>query len=462
LLIRRTLLTTFLIALLALPATAGAATRWVVKGAGWGHGIGMSQYGAYGLAQQGRSYREILGHYYTGTEVSRAETQTIRVLLQANRREVTFTGATQAGDRALQPGKTYVARSKGGGVELRDNKGKMVGSFPPPMGVQSQSFRLGGTAINGIKDGTYHGNIEVRPSVGGGLTAVNALSLDEYVQGVVPGEMPSGWHPEALKAQAVAARSYALVTNRGGDVFDQYPDTRSQVYRGVDGEMASTNAAVAATAGEVVKYQGRIAVTYFFSTSGGHTENIENVFYGAEPAPYLRGVPDPTDAISPRYRWTFTFTRKQIESRLRNYLKGGKLKAIKVRKRGVSRRIVSADVVGTRGSTRVTGTNLRQALGVYDNWMSFKRVTTSATRQTNVRKAGLGAIVFGGGRGIVGLIDPVPGGRKLVVERRTKGRWRKAASGTTGRSGAYRVHLSRSGTYRVRAGGVTGPAVRVR
>ena len=91
----------------------------------------------------------------------------------------------------------------------------------------------------------------------------------------MPGEMPSLWHSEALKAQAVAARSYALVTDRGGDVFDQYPDTRSQVYRGVSSETSSTNAAVAATAGEVVKYQGKTAVTYFFSTSGGHTENVD-------------------------------------------------------------------------------------------------------------------------------------------------------------------------------------------
>jgi stage II sporulation protein D len=461
--LRRTLLTALLIALLALPASAGAATRWVVKGGGWGHGIGMSQYGAFGLAQQGQSYRDILGHYYTGTEVSRADTQTIRVLLQSNRREVVFTGADFAGSDDLQPDKTYVARSKSGGVELRDNEAKKVGQFAAPLVVRSDAFRLGGTAINGVKDGTYHGNLELRPAQGGGLLAVNALGLDDYVQGVVPGEMPSGWHPEALKAQAVAARSYALVTDRGGDVFDQYPDTRSQVYRGVTGEAASTNAAVRATAGEVVKYEGRVAVTYFFSTSGGQTEDIENVWVGSAPVPYLRSVEDPTDAISPRHRWTFTFTRKQMESKLRGYLKGGKLKSIKVRQRGESPRIVSADVVGTRGTTRVTGSNLRQALGVYDNWMTFRRVTTSAIRNASIRSAGLGGLVFGGGRGLVGLIDPAPAGRKLVVQRRdSRGRWHRAATATTGRDGAYRVPVARAGTYRVRADGVTGPVVRVR
>jgi stage II sporulation protein D len=456
-------LTALVVALLALPASAGAATRWVVKGGGWGHGIGMSQYGAYGMAQQGSSYREILAHYYTGTDVSKADTQTIRVLLQQNRDRVTFTGASRAGDNDLTPSKTYVARVSGGGVQLRDNKGKKVGSFAAPLTVESANgFRLGGTAINGVTDGSYHGGLELRPAGGGGLTVVNAVSLDSYVQGVVPGEMPSGWHPEALKAQAVAARSYALTTDAGGAVFDQYPDTRSQVYRGVVAEQSSTNAAVRATAGEVVKYQGKIAVTYFFSTSGGHTENVENVFYNAAPSPYLKGVDDPTDKIAPRHRWTFTYTQATLQAKLRPYL-SGKLKAVKVRKRGTSPRIVAADVVGSKGTRRVTGTNLRQALGVYDNWMSFKRVTTDATRATSPKQAGLAALVFGGGRGVVGSVDPAPRGTKLFVEVRDRhGRWHRAATGTVGTGGRYRVALKRPGTYRVKTGGAAGPAVAVR
>jgi stage II sporulation protein D len=456
-------LTALLIGLLALPASAGAATRWVVKGGGWGHGIGMSQYGAYGMAQQGSDYRAILAHYYTGTDVSKADTQTIRVLLQQNRDRVTFTGASRAGDNDLNPSKTYVARVSGGGVQIRDNKGKKVGSFAAPLSVSSaDGFRLGGTAINGVTDGTYHGGLELRPAGGGGLTVVNAVSLDAYVQGVVPGEMPSGWHPEALKAQAVAARSYALTTDAGGDVFDQYPDTRSQVYRGVVAEQSSTNAAVRATAGEVVKYQGKIAVTYFFSTSGGHTENVENVFYNAAPSPYLKGVDDPTDKIAPRHRWTFTYTQSSLQAKLRPYL-SGKLKAVKVRKRGTSPRIVAADVVGSKGTRRVTGTNLRQTLGVYDNWMSFKRVTTSATRATSAKKAGLAALVFGGGRGVAGSVDPGPRGSKLLVDRRDRhGRWHRAATGTVGTGGRYRIALEQPGTYRVKSGGVAGPAVRVR
>jgi len=459
----RALLTALLAALLVLPASAAAATRWVVSGAGWGHGIGMSQYGAYGMARNGSNYREILGHYYTDTEVSRADTQTIRVLLQSNRPRATFVGVSRAGDKTLSPERTYMARPSGGGVELLDNNGKKVGSFGAPVAVASSGgFRLGGTAINGVTDGTYHGSIELRPSAGGGLTVVNALSLDDYVQGVVPGEMPSLWHPEALKAQSVAARSYALTTDKGGPVFDQYPDTRSQVYRGVSSETSATNSAVRATAGEVVKHDGKVAVTYFFSTSGGHTENVENVFYGGSPSPYLKGVEDPYDNISPKHRWTLNYTTSALSARLRPYLRG-KLKAVKVRKRGVSPRIVAADVVGSKATRSVTGTNLRQALRANDNWMTFKRVTTNATRSTSTRKAGLAALVFGGGRGLVGSIDPARAGSKLVVERRDRrGKWRRAAASTVGQAGRYRVALERTGTYRVKAGGVTGPPVRVR
>ena len=461
--VRKTLLTTLLIALLAAPASADAATRWVVPGGGWGHGIGMSQYGAFGMAKEGKGYREILAHYYTGTEISQADTKTIRVLLQSNRGSVSFTGAAGAGDSKLDPKKTYVARARVGQVELRDNDGKKVGSFGPPLAVRSAgTFRLGGTAGNGVTNGSYHDDLELRPSAGGGLTAVNAVSLDEYVQGVVPGEMPSSWHPEALKAQSIAARSYALVTDKGGEVFDQYPDTRSQVYRGITAEVPSTNNAVRATAGEVVKHDGKVAVTYFFSTSGGHTENIENV-WGGNPVPYLKGVPDPGDKGSPRHRWKFTFTNSQMNAKLRRYLKG-RLKSIKIRQRGVSPRIVSADVIGTRGSTRVTGTNLRQALGVHDNWMRFKKVSTSATRKTSSRaKQGLGSLVFGGGRGVVGVIEPARRGDKVYVERRDRrGKWRRAATGKLGSGGAYRVPVRERGLYRVKSGGVTGPAVRVR
>ncbi len=460
---RRSAFVVILTLFLALPATAGAASRWVVKGGGWGHGIGMSQYGAYGMAQDGKSYDQIIKHYYSGVEIGQAPSETIRVLLQANRDQISFTGLTRAGGKKLNAQQTYYARVAGNGVKILDRKGKAVGTFGAPVTVSGGSglLRLGGTAINGKKDGTYRGALELRPSSGGGMTAVNAVSLDSYVMGVIPGEMPSSWHPEALKAQALAARSYAIATDAGGPVFDQYPDTRSQVYLGVTHEQSSTNDAVRATAGEVVKYNGAVATTFFFSTSGGHTENVENVFYGGTAQPYLKGVEDPGDDISPKHRWTLTYTQRGLESKLRRYLKG-KLKAVKIRKRGVSPRIVSADVVGTKGTTRVTGTNLRQALGANDNWMTFKRISVDATRAADTEKTGLAGLVFGGGRGIAGNVGPTRKGSAVYAEKLIGRKWKRAGKSYTDADGDFKVMLERKGTYRIKAAGIVSPRVTVR
>src|SRR5882724_3929491 len=110
---------------LAIPAAASAKV-WVVKGAGFGHGVGMSQYGAYGYAKHGFSYDAILTHYYTGTTIGPTPDQTVRVLLRDDARSVTFHGVGSACDVGLKPGKTYVAKRKGGGVVLRSKKGGVI------------------------------------------------------------------------------------------------------------------------------------------------------------------------------------------------------------------------------------------------------------------------------------------------------------------------------------------------
>ena len=358
-----------------LPAPTASATTYVVEGAGFGHGVGMSQYGAYGFALQGRGYRQILRHYYRGTRVASAGTRTIRVLLTASEGGVTaFRGASRLGARAVDPGRTYEVRRQGAGLEVRVAGGAVVGRYDEPV----QASRPGGTvrllrrALNGVDGGSYRGALELRPGLYGGVSVVNPLGLDEYVQGVVPGEMPPSWHNEALKTQALAARSYALATDAGGPIFDQYPDTRSQVYKGAGGEHPRTNAAVRATAGQVVKYGRRVATTFFFSTSGGRTEDVENSFLGASPSPYLKSVEDPYDDRSPLHRWTMRFSQREIESKLRGLVKGT-FRGITVDRRGRSPRIVRASIRGSRGTTAVTGPTLRARLGLHDTWATFRR-----------------------------------------------------------------------------------------
>src|SRR5271154_1574946 len=151
-----------------------------------------------------------------------------------------------------------------------------------------------GTALGQAPAGT-----NVKVLVG---SKVQTIPLERYVRGVVSAEMPSSWPLAALEAQAVASRTYALTAHAGGSRFDVYSDTRSQVYLGVAAETAQTNTAVTATAGQIVTYAGKPAITYFFASSGGMTENVENSFIGAAPEPWLVGVADPYDS-GPAYAW---------------------------------------------------------------------------------------------------------------------------------------------------------------
>jgi len=451
---RRPIVLACALAAAAVPAAADAATVHIVRGGGWGHGVGLSQYGAYGFARNGRGYEAIVKHYYQGTSLARASGRPTRVLLQASRSAVSFRGASRIGPRAARPSATYTARRSGRRVAIFSGR-RRVGTFSSVSVYRPRNVtRLLGRAINGVRSGRYRGRLVLRPGSGGGVTAVNHLDIDSYIRGVVPAEMPASWHPEALKAQAVAARSYALASSPRSRVFDHYPDTRSQVYRGVTGERRSTNSAVRATSRQVLTYDGEVITAFFFSTSGGHTENVENVF-GGEPRPYLVGVRDPFDDISPRHRWSRRFSSSSLDARLGA---PGSYRGIRVLRRGASPRIVRAEVVGTAGRRRVTGTQLRARLGLYDMPSSFSTVSSSAARVAAVSSHGPNARP----PQLVGRFTPRPAGGRAVVERQAGRRWRRVARVGLSRAGAFRLLVPRAGVYRARAGGLTGPAVRLR
>ena len=361
------LLTLAVLACLVAAAPASAGSRFTIRGAGFGHGVGMSQYGAYGYAKHGVGFAAILSHYYTGTTLGAAPSNSVRVLLRPNAGSVGITDATAACGATLNEGAIYTASRSGNSVVLRAPNGTSVGACGSALSA------TGGDAVKVIGKGVYHGAIDIRVASGAGVNAINTVDLESYVRGVVSRESPSSWPLEALKAQAVAARSFALTGKVGGNGFDLYDDTRSQVYGGIGAETASTDKATAQTAGQVVMYGGKVATCYFSSTSGGYTENLENSFVGSKPVPYLKGVPDPYDDVSPYHRWTVKLTAARMQSALSRYLKGGKLKGIKVNRRGVSPRIVYATIISTAGKTRVTGMTLKGALGLRDSWAFFKK-----------------------------------------------------------------------------------------
>jgi stage II sporulation protein D len=350
------------------PATASAAVSWVVHGRGFGHGVGMSAYGAYGFAKHGKGYRFILGHYYRGTSIGTLEkSRVVRVLLDISPTDVEFSGATSACGKALDPARSYEAHRAGGSVRLRSSGGKPLANC----GRRLRAAGRGKITIAG--QGTFRGALETVPteSDAGSLNIVNALAIEQYAKGVMPNEVPPSWPTEELKAHAVAVRSIAITGDVDGNGFDLYSDTRSQVYEGLESEYARTNDAVDATRGQVVMYGGEIAQTLYSACSGGHTESAVNVF--GSPVPYLVGVPDPYDYHCPLHKWTLEFTGPEISSRLGGYLKG-KLKRVAITKTGVSPRIVTAKLYGTGGVSTVTGSQLSVALGGYDTWIKFQKV----------------------------------------------------------------------------------------
>ena len=181
---RKVFLALTVVMLAAVPA-AQAATKLTITGAGFGHGIGMSQYGAYGYSLHLRDYGFILGHYYTGTTLSQLSANPeVKVLLQGSRHAVSFTGAVAAGEQKLDVAKTYTVRRGSAGLVLRDAAGQAVGTTPGPLRVDAavgQPLRLNGTSVPGVHDGRYRGSLLISAS-GSGLVAVNALALEDYVR----------------------------------------------------------------------------------------------------------------------------------------------------------------------------------------------------------------------------------------------------------------------------------------
>ena len=229
--------------------------------------------------------------------------------------------------------------------------------FPPPLTFSPGD---GSTLTLGR---AYRGQILV-DAIANRLRAVDTLPLEQYLDGVVPAEMPAGWLPAALEAQAVAARSYALATRQLAAPFDVYSDTRSQMYLGVAAEKPATTAAVDATAGQVVLWQGKVATTFFSSTSGGETESAADVF-GGRAVPYLVPVDDPFDVISPFHDWgPVPVPARTLTQQLK--LGGKALDATTTP--NPAGRVATLDLVTATGPTSVPGTLAQARLGLRSTW----------------------------------------------------------------------------------------------
>jgi SpoIID/LytB domain protein len=417
----------------AIAATsARAAELVIVSGGGSGNGVGMSQWGAEGYARHGWVYQQILAHYYPHTTLTHVPDVPIRVL--------------------VLDGRPNVALSSNAPFLLVDHRGLRVhvhagtirlGVHPRVGGV---ALHLPVTADAGAQplavDGTaYRGSITVEASTGG-LAAVNTVPLERYVRSVVASELPDGWQPQAYRAQAVAARSYAVAALAPGRPYDLYGDARSQTYGGIASETPQTNFATAETAGETLEYEGRVIDALYDSSSGGRTAAVQDAFPGASPVPYLVSVVDPFDSIAPDHRWKLALTGDQLRARL-----GLSVDSIAVEHNPSG--LASVVLLRAPGEERtLTGRGFADALGLHSARFSLGL----ATLEPPVR-------IAGGKLQLSGVAQGVPG---AVIQRQLPGgAWAQVARVRPKADGSFTaiVHRAPAASYRIAVDQVAGPAV---
>lgn len=426
-----------------LPASSYGEAVFLVSGKGWGHGVGMSQYGAYGQALEGRTHRQILAYYYSGTTIGKTGRKDVRVLLAEGRRAVSISStaplvATDSTGASFRLPKGPFTMHPD--LVLPVEAGPVTAASPLVIGATKK-------ALVSLDGRAYRGKLELVPERGF-LRVVDVVPLESYVQGVVAGEMPFTWPAEALEAQAVAARSYALANLLKGKPYDLYSDPRSQVYLGVAGEKTSTTQAAAATAGEVVMYGGRVATTYYFSTSGGKTASAQDVFGFS--VPYLVSRPDPWDKASPYHVWgPVLLGARTVQSKLG-------LDARVLDATGVatpSGRIRALTVATTSGNESVPASLVRTALGLRSTW-----ITVGVLR---LDRPPAGPVLYGTTAHLAGIGRGV--GSPRLTSSPDGGAWSFVATATPDATGAvgFDVKPVRNARYRLEVDGGVSPAMLV-
>jgi stage II sporulation protein D len=410
------------------PTTLAARTVLVLSGHGYGHGLGMSQWGAYGYAKHGWTFDKILTHYFVGTTLGTTSVSSIRVLLAQEKTSTLAATApwtvTDAAHQVVQldPSTPLVL-----GTDLTVN-GQVLTA---PLTFRStQPLSLDGKA--------YRGRFVVSV-VAKQLQVIDVVGLEAYVKGVVPAEMPANWAPEAVKAQAVATRSYALANAAKDKQFDVYGDGRSQVYGGVAVETAASNAAVDATRHQVVLYAGKPADTMFFSSSGGRTaSSLETTGVAV---PYLTSVVDQYDTISPYHDWgpvLFDLAKVQKALKLAQPIVDMQLTP------GTSPRAKRVTAVLADGTTTTfTGNTLRAQLDLRSTWFAPELVALQPPKALPFGTAG----TLGGFARYVA--DPI-----TLESRAPAGAWTPVEQVTPAADGTFSVAVQPSVTtqYRLTVG----------
>ncbi|GAA2071785.1 hypothetical protein GCM10009821_07170 [Aeromicrobium halocynthiae] len=365
--------------------TIGSATSIPFKGRGFGHGIGMSQYGALGGSQSGAMASTILARYYPGTTLADSS-RYIRVLVTADN-DGSLAVLAASNLRFLQGSRSIALPTSVNGAKVSHWRIEPLASDRRQSTLRYKS----GSTWRTYQDMTWSGAADfaaptMRLAMPGGGTVtyryklraaqasststtrqtVNVVHLDDYARGVVPREVPASWPDQALRAQSIAARTYGLRSISSGGWYDICDTTSCQVYGGASAETARTDAAVASTAKRVLLYQGSPAFTQFSSSSGGFTNQ------GSQP--YLRPVNDPWDATTanPNRSWTQNVPVSTIRARYPSIGTPQRLRITQRNGHGADGgRVTSMQIIGSSGTVTVTGPAARAAFGLKSDWFAF-------------------------------------------------------------------------------------------
>ena len=394
----RTLLALVLGALLlaALPATSASAaepsrktetwatpgsTAITITGHGYGHGKGLSQYGALGAAMQGLTWQQIDEFYYPGTSWGRVGGK-IRVLITADTgRDVQVVAQRGLKVASLSRQRTWrlppIAARKwrlvGAGSDTSVQYAKAGGAWRTWKKVPGEAEFSSVTGVLTLvlpgERRDYRGTLQsVAPRQSTKRQTVNELSMEAYLRGVVPREVPALWEPDAVSAQSVAARTYAAFerSHPSAAHYDLCDTSECQVYGGMDDEHPAATAAIKATAKQGLFYEGRPAFTQFSASNGG--------FSAAGSMPYLVAQADPYDGVAnPAYSsWTTTIDDTQVEAK---WPAIGDLTGIEVTTRDgngdLGGRVVAMAFIGTTGTARVDGDTVRDYFALRSDWFTF-------------------------------------------------------------------------------------------
>ena len=341
-----------------------------LEGRGFGHGRGMSQYGAQSAASQhGRTYRQILGFYYPGLAIGHAR-GTIRVLLSGDTSDdVVVRDHRGLVLRAVATGNTWKLSRAGatrwrltpanGGADTRlsvyDGRWRAVRTVAGEAELTA-SGPVGLVTPTGVT--RYQGALRSAVAPGGRDT-VNVVRLEDYLRGVVPREVPALWHPQAVRAQAVAARTYAAYHRaRPKGYYDICDTTSCQVYGGFSDHHPASDTAIRATAREVLKTDGGPAFTEFSSSNGGWTV--------AGSVPYQVAKQDSWDPVN---RWEYRLPAGTIEKRYPGIGDFQRLRVLRRDGHGAwNGRVIRVRVVGSRGTVTRTGEDFRITFGLRSTW----------------------------------------------------------------------------------------------